>query len=104
MHARIHAGRVAFSAPVPAGVGRTAMVQIDTISNAGTVLRNNRFTDTNCNLGRHKSSDSLIVGNTFANAKIPNLELTWLPQVRAKPTSIPALSLPGPSPPVYLHP
>ena len=65
---------------VPAGVGRTALVQIDTISNAGTIIRNSLLTDTNCNLGRFKSSDSVIEGNTFRNADIKNLELAWLPQ------------------------
>merc|ERR1712070_475623 len=43
-------------------------------------LKNNIFTDTNCNLGRFKSSNSLIEGNTFKNAKIQSLELSWLPQ------------------------
>ena len=51
----------------------------DTISNAGTVLRNNILTDTNCNFGRYKSSHSVIEGNRFANANIPNLEIAWLP-------------------------
>ena len=37
--------RVEFAAPVPAGVVRKSMVQIDTISNAGTVLRNNTCED-----------------------------------------------------------
>ena len=72
--------RVEFTTAVPAGVGRTAYVQIDSIPNSGTVLQNNTFTDTNCNLGRFKSSHSLISGNIFKNAKIPSLELSWLPQ------------------------
>lgn len=72
--------RVKFAGQVPKGVGRTAMVQIDTMSNAGTTIRNNLLTDTNCNLGRFKSSHSVIEGNTFKNAKIPSLELSWLPQ------------------------
>merc|ERR1712160_193372 len=72
--------RVKFETKPPKGVGRTALVQIDSISNAGTVLRNNLFTNTSCNLGRYKSSDSIIEGNTFRRARIPNLELTWLPQ------------------------
>ncbi len=38
------------------------------------------FTDTNCNLGRFKSSHSIIQNNTFRNAKIRSLELSWLPQ------------------------
>jgi hypothetical protein len=72
--------RVEFSSPVPRGVGRTALVQIDTISNSGTTIRNSLLTDTNCNLGRFKSSHSVIEGNTFRNADIPSLELSWLPQ------------------------
>lgn len=62
--------RVDFEGTVAAGVGRTAYVQIDTISNAGTVLKNNIFTNTNCNLGRYKSSDSIIVNNTFRNVSV----------------------------------
>jgi len=72
--------RVEFETEVPQGVDRTALVQIDSISNAGTVLRNNLFSNTSCNLGRYKSSDSIIEGNTFRHAVIPNLELSWLPQ------------------------
>ena len=62
--------RVDFEGTVAAGVGRTAYVQIDTISNAGTILKNNIFTNTNCNLGRYKSSDSIIVNNTFRNVSV----------------------------------
>jgi hypothetical protein len=84
------------------------MVQIDTISNAGFVLRNNLFTDTNCNLGRYKSSHSLIEGNTFRNAKIPSLELSWLPQVRQHKLSccqpIPSTCIPARPRPALLAP
>lgn len=85
--------RVEFADNVPAGVGRTAMVQIDTISNAGTVLKNNLFTDTNCNLGRYKCSDSLIEGNTFRNAAIQSLELSWLPQFFEGPVMLSNVTL-----------
>ena len=87
--------RVEFSAStkLPAGVGRTALVQIDSISNAGTVLRNNLFTNTSCNLGRYKSSDSVIEGNTFVNGRIPNLELTWLPQFFEGPVRLKNVSV-----------
>lgn len=84
---------VEFAGPVPAGVGRTTYVQIDTINNSGTVLRNNLFTDTNCNLGRFKSSHSVIHGNTFRNAKIPSLELSWLPQFFEGPVVLENVSL-----------
>lgn len=80
---------------VPQGVGRTAMVQIDTIANSGTVLRNNLFTDTNCNLGRFKSSNSVIAGNTFRNAAIPSLELAWLPQFFEGPVLLSNVTLSG---------
>ena len=78
---------------VSTGVGRTAMVQIDSISNAGTMLRNNIFTNTSCNLGRYKSSNSIIDGNTFINAVIPNLELTWLPQFFEGPVHLENVSV-----------
>ena len=72
--------RVEFAELVPSGVGRTALVQIDTMSNAGAVLRNNTFVSTSSNIGRFKSSHSVIEGNTFSHASIKNLELSWLPQ------------------------
>jgi len=72
--------RVRFAGAVPPAVGRRALVQIDTMSNAGAVLRNNVLTDTRCNLGRFKSSDSRIEGNVFRRAAIKSLELSWLPQ------------------------
>ena len=87
--------RVDFTAPVPAGVGRTAFVQIDSIPNAGTVLRNCTFTDTNCNLGRFKSSHSQISGNVFKNANIPSLELSWLPQFFEGPVILENVSIVG---------
>eukprot|EP01050_Picozoa_sp_SAG11_P017668 SAG11_NODE_2571_length_3211_cov_4.163239_5_plen_187_part_00 len=85
--------RVEFTSAVPAGVGRTALVQIDSIPNSGTVLRNNTFTDTNCNLGRFKSSHSQILGNVFKNAKIPSLELAWLPQFFEGPVMLKNVSV-----------
>jgi hypothetical protein len=87
--------RVEFTTAVPVGVGRTAYVQIDSIPNSGTVLRNNTFTDTNCNLGRFKSSHSEISGNVFTNAKIPSLELSWLPQFFEGPVILENVSVAG---------
>merc|ERR1711879_712765 len=86
-------GRVEFANQVPPGVSRTAIAQIDTISNAGTTIRNNVLTDTNCNLGRFKSSHSVIEGNVFKNADIPNLELTWLPQFFEGPVMLTNVSV-----------
>ena len=85
--------RVEFGAALPAGVGRTALVQVDTISNAGTVIRNSLLTDTNCNLGRLKSSHALLSGNTFRHAAIPNLEIAWLPQFFEGPVVLTNITL-----------
>ena len=71
------------------------MVEIDTISNSGAVLRGNTFTDTNCNLGRYKSSHNVIEGNAFMNAKIPSLELAWLPQFFEGPVVLQNVSVTG---------
>ena len=43
--------RVEFGTAPPAGVGRTALVQIDTISNSGTVIQNSNF---------HEIGDNII--------------------------------------------
>ena len=67
---------VEFDGRVPAGVGRAAMITIDTISNAGARIENTRFVNTTCNLGRIKSSNAVIKGCSFENARIPNLEIT----------------------------
>eukprot|EP01052_Picozoa_sp_SAG31_P041576 SAG31_NODE_6341_length_2056_cov_2.182933_1_plen_123_part_00 len=50
-------------------------------------------TDTNCNLGRYKSSHSIIENNTFRNAKIPSLELAWLPQFFEGPVMLENVSV-----------
>eukprot|EP01043_Picozoa_sp_COSAG02_P045801 COSAG02_NODE_4224_length_5613_cov_38.092087_8_plen_218_part_00 len=68
--------KVTFSGSVPMGVGPTAIVTIDTISNVGASIINTRFINTTCNLGRLKSSNALVRGCTFENARIPNLEIT----------------------------
>ena len=85
--------RVEFASAVPKEVTFTTIAQIDTISNAGTVFRNNLFTDTHCNLGRFKSSDALLENNTFRNAHIPNFEITWLPQFFEGPIQVTNVTL-----------
>jgi hypothetical protein len=80
--------RVEFDGPLPPGVASRDMVQIDTISNGGTRLLNTLWTDTNCNLGRYKSINSVVSGNTFRNARIPNFEISWLPQFFEGPVII----------------
>ena len=57
----------------------TTLINIDTINGSGAVFRNNRFTRTNANCGRWKSSNSLIINNTFEYAKLHNLEVCSLP-------------------------
>jgi hypothetical protein len=82
--------RVEFTAPLPAHVV-TAMsgprntsgpviITVNEISSANAQLRNNVFTHTDCNLGRFKSPGGAMVGNTFSNASLKNLELTALLQ------------------------
>jgi hypothetical protein len=80
--------RVGFHGAVPAGVGRGGIITIDTISNAGAKLLNTRFVNTTCNLGRIKSSNAVIQGCTFENARIPNMEITYLPQFFEGPVEI----------------
>ena len=43
--------------------------------------------------GRFKSSDSVIKDNTFRNAAIGNLELTWLPQFFEGPVELSNVTL-----------
>ena len=68
--------KVTFASSVPNDIGPTAIVTIDTISNVGASIINTRFINTTCNLGRLKSSNALVRGCTFENARIPNLEIT----------------------------
>lgn len=63
--------RVEFSSAVPAGVARGGIITIDTISNAGAKFLNTKFINTTCNLGRLKSSNAVIEGCVFENARIP---------------------------------
>eukprot|EP01051_Picozoa_sp_SAG22_P005058 SAG22_NODE_289_length_12942_cov_6.674531_8_plen_554_part_00 len=85
--------RVHFESAVPAGVGRAGIITIDTISNAGAKIINTHFINTTCNLGRLKSSNALIQGCTFENARIPNLEITYLPQFFEGPVTISNVTL-----------
>ena len=63
---------------VRSNVRPTSLVNIDTISGAGAVIRNCEFSVTACNLGRTKSSNSIITNNTFRLAASRNLEVTGL--------------------------
>jgi hypothetical protein len=54
------------------------LVNIDSISGSGAVIRDSNFSVTACNLGRTKSSNSVITGTTFSKAKGQNLEVTGL--------------------------
>ena len=64
---------VTFSKLVP-----NTLANIDSISGAGAEIRGCDFSVTACNLGRTKSSDSIIANTTFSKAKSRNLEVTGL--------------------------
>jgi hypothetical protein len=57
--------RVQFTSPVPSGVVQASLVNIDSISTTGTVIRNNTFSRSKYHLGRFKSNGGRIVNNTF---------------------------------------
>lgn len=59
-------------------VSTNSLVNIDSISGAGAVIRDCHFSVTACNLGRTKSSNSLITNTTFSFAASKNLEVTGL--------------------------
>lgn len=71
--------RVKFRSPVSASVGRAALVNIDSFSTPGTIIRNNVFNGSKYNIGRFKSNGGLIINNTFTGAGSRNLEITPLP-------------------------
>jgi hypothetical protein len=56
------------------------IVTMDTIACAGSKIVHNTFRYSRCNLGRFKSPQGIIQGNTFQQAWKANLELTALPQ------------------------
>ena len=80
--------RVHFSAPLPAAVERAALVNIDSFSTPGTVIRNNNFSFTKYNLGRFKSSGGQILNNHFSHAGSANLEISALLQYFEGPLPI----------------
>eukprot|EP01052_Picozoa_sp_SAG31_P026164 SAG31_NODE_2351_length_5889_cov_1.999482_5_plen_486_part_00 len=70
--------RVRFSSTLPTAVARGALVNIDSFSTPGTIIRNNTFSNTKYNLGRFKSDGGVIADNTFYHAGVPNLEISPL--------------------------
>ena len=56
------------------------MLNIDSFSTPGTIIRNNVFSHTKYNLGRFKSNGGQIVNNTFSFAGNRNLEISPLLQ------------------------
>ena len=70
--------RVQFSSALPATVVRGSLVNIDSFSTPGTVIRNNTFAHTKYNLGRFKSNGGTIANNTFSFAGTANLEVSPL--------------------------
>jgi hypothetical protein len=57
-----------------------SIVTIDTIASTGAKLINNIFLYSHCNIGRFKSPGGVLQGNVFRQARIPNLEISALPQ------------------------
>jgi hypothetical protein len=57
--------RVQFASPVPAQVVRGSLINIDSISTPGTVIRNNTFIHSKYHFGRFKSNGGRIINNTF---------------------------------------
>ena len=81
--------RVVFNSMVPpAAAVRGTIVSMDTIAGDGAMVVGNTFVNTSCNLGRFKSSRSVLANNTFHNATMRNLELTFLPQFLEGPVDI----------------
>ena len=72
--------RVQFTVPLPHAVVQGSLVNVDSFSTPGTIVRNNTFNNTRYNLGRFKSNGGRIVNNTFSRAGVPNLEITPLLQ------------------------
>ena len=58
------------------------MCDVERFLARGSVIRNNSFHHTTCNLGRTKSSDSIIEHNTWAHGG-SNLEITGAPRIGA---------------------
>ena len=79
--------RVKFSDPLPAAVDRAALVNIDSFSTPGTIIRNNIFGYTKYNLGRFKSRAGQIINNSFTHASA-NLEISPLLQFFEGPLPI----------------
>jgi hypothetical protein len=69
--------RVMFSSALPATVVRGSLVNVDSFSTPGTVIRNNIFAHTKYNLGRFKSNGGVIANNTWLTGG-SNLEISPL--------------------------
>lgn len=79
--------RVSFSAPLPEAIWRRAapgevtLINVDSISCAGSRVLYSNFTDTGSQLGRFKSPGGEIIGNRFdPGSGAYNLEFSALPQ------------------------
>ena len=68
------------TAALPPSAVASSLVNIDSFSTPGTVVRNNTFVNTRYNIGRFKSSGGAIVNNSFSQAGVQNLEISPLLQ------------------------
>lgn len=80
---------------LPSAVSPTTLVSIDTVNGSGTIFRNNRFSRSNCNCGRWKSSGGLLHNTTFEYARLRNLEIYPLPSWFEGPTQISNVTIRG---------
>ena len=76
-----------FTAPLPSEIWtraapeRVTLINVDTISCAGSVVARSNFTYTGSQLGRFKSPGGALVGNRFLRGEgAYNLEFSALPQ------------------------
>jgi hypothetical protein len=74
--------------PLPPPPMLGSIVSIDTLSSEGAKIINNTFTNSDCNIGRFKSSGGVIQGNVFRKARIHNLEISALPQFFEGPVDV----------------
>lgn len=77
-HGAVQLWAVTLTEAVPATVSANMIVNVDSISASGAVIRNNIFNSTSCNFGRFKSPDGHIDGNRFiGHTCTNNLEVGW---------------------------
>jgi len=80
--------QVHLDTPPPRTVQPGDLVAVDTINCAGAKFIHNTFLNSGCNVGRMKASNVLFQDNFFQHARVPNLEISVLPQWFEGPVEI----------------